>query len=41
MENKIYNYPNSSIDRMIEQMQQSMKPIVNRLIVLLIKTVFN
>ena len=29
MENKIYNYPNSGIDRMIEQMQQSMKPIVN------------
>ena len=29
MENKIYNYPNSGIDRMIEQMQQSIKPIVN------------
>lgn len=29
MENQIYNYPNSGIDRMIEQMQQSIKPIVN------------
>ena len=29
MDNKIYNYSNFGIDRMIEQMQQSMRPIVN------------
>lgn len=29
MSNKIYNYSNSGIDRMVEQMQQMMKPVVD------------